>query len=233
MPSDPATTIAIIPARGGSKRLPRKNVVDFFGKPIIAYTIEAALESGCFRRVVVSADDDEISDVARRFGAEVDRRPALLAGDDIGCVDVCLELLDREAAAGHADEVLCCLYATAPMRGAADIRAVLDLLQPGRCDFAMAVTELALPPWQALKLAADGRADRMFPDLFDKREQEIGPLMVDNGSTYAMRIAALRRHRAFVGPGVRCYEMPRGRSVDINVQEDLDLAAYHYGRLSA
>ena len=107
-------TLAVIPARGGSKRLPRKNIVDFFGKPIIAYTIEAALGSGCFSRVLVSTEDSEISDIAIQHGAEVADRPADLAGDSATVVDVCVDILNREAAAGKEYDVLCCLYPAAP-----------------------------------------------------------------------------------------------------------------------
>ena len=230
MPDADQSVLAIIPARGGSKRLPRKNIVDFCGKPIIAYTIEAALECGRFRRVVVSTEDNEIADIARRFGADVDDRPAHLAGDGVGAVEVCLDLLNREEAAGHADRVFCCLYPTAPMRGAADIAAVVDLVEPGRFDFAMAVTAFDLPPHQALKMEPGGQANPLFPDLVKKRDEEIGRVVVDNGSTYAATIAAFREHRTFYGPALRCHEMPRARSVDINVAEDLEFASFLYRR---
>src|ERR1700686_1928854 len=95
------SAVAIIPARGGSKRLPRKNIIDFLGKPIIGYTIDAALQSGCFERVVVSTEDDEIAGVAEACGASVDRRAPALATDSAGVVDVCIDFLNREAAAGR------------------------------------------------------------------------------------------------------------------------------------
>lgn len=218
--------VAFIPARGGSKRLPRKNVIDFNGQPIIAFTIKAAIDSNCFERVVVSTEDDEIAGVARRFGAEVDRRQPALATDGARVTDVCLDFLDREASGGRNWAVMACLYATAPMRNAEDIRATVDLVDPGHCGFAMAVTRYALAPHQALKMGTDKNLSPMWPDLVERRVTELPPLVVDNGSTYAVEVASFRRHRSFYGPGLRGHEMPRERSVDIDTREDYDLALW-------
>jgi len=133
--------IAIIPARGGSKRLPRKNVADFLGKPIIAYTIEAALACHLFDKVAVSTEDREIADVARRFGASVILRPDALATDQSQVKDVCLHVLEQEAHAGRDYDGFGCLYATAPLRNVADISGTAGLIEPGVCEFSMAVTE--------------------------------------------------------------------------------------------
>jgi CMP-N-acetylneuraminic acid synthetase len=151
-----SNAVAIIPARGGSKRLPRKNIVDFLGRPIIAYTIDAARDSGCFERIVVSTEDDEIVAIAERAGAMVDRRAPELATDGVGLVDVCLDFLDREAGVGRNWDVMACLYATAPLRNAKDIRATMALLEPGRCAFSMAVTSYERYPHQALKFCPGG-----------------------------------------------------------------------------
>lgn len=214
--------IAVIPARGGSKRLPRKNVLPFFGHPIIAYTIRAALQSGCFDRVVVSTEDAEIAEVARRYGAETDARPGDLAGDKPTVVDVCIELLDREAAAGRRYAVLCALYATSPLRGADDIHATVTLLDPPRCDFALAVTDYDLPPYRALRREPDGSLVPMWPDLAFAKSQEVPPLFVNNGSTYAVAVPSFLKLRTFTGPGSRGHFMPRGRSTDIDVADDVD-----------
>lgn len=214
-------TIAIIPARGGSKRLPRKNVVDFLGKPIIAWTIEAARAADRFTRIVVSTDDDKIAAVAREFGAEVTDRPTALAGDRSGVVEVCLELLDREEESGRRYDLFCCLYATAPLRTADDIRAVVDLVKPGDCDFAMAVTEYDLPPYRALERGKDGTLTPFWPDLIEVKSQDVPPLVVNNGSTYAATVTAFRQHKTFTGPNVQGHVMPRERSTDIDEAADL------------
>lgn len=131
--------LAIIPARGGSKRLPRKNILPFLGKPILAYTIEAAAEAGIFDAVVVSTEDAEIAELARRYGAEVDLRPQSLAEDQATVADVCVELLARKPLPWGDVQQMCVLYATAPLRNANDIREVMALLEP-RC------ATLGLPP---------------------------------------------------------------------------------------
>ncbi len=215
--------VALIPARGGSKRLPRKNVADFLGRPILAYTAEAALESGLFERVVVSSEDPEILDIASRC-CEVDARPAALATDTARVLDVCLEFLDRQEAEGRSYDVLCCLYATAPMRTARDMAGVVGLLEPGVCGFAMAVAAYPLPPQQALVSDGRGGLRAMWPELLARRSQDVPRMLCDNGSTYAVLVEDFRRGRSFYGPGLRGFEMPFVRSVDIDEPDDLVLA---------
>lgn len=221
--------IAIIPARGGSRRLPRKNVLPFMGKPMIAHTILAAIESDLFDHVVVSTEDSEIADVARDLRAHLSHRRPELAGDHATVVDVCIDVLDEEMRAGRNYDVMSCLYATAPLRGAADIAATVSLVQPGRCDFAMAVTDYSHPPHQALLLRDDGRLEPMWPELV-KSNGPNSPVLVDNGSTYAATASAFLAHRTFYGPGLRGHQMPRSRSVDLNEAEDLELLTFYAGQ---
>lgn len=221
-----ASAVAIIPARGGSKRLPRKNVIEFLGRPIIAYTIEAAIASECFARVVVSTEDEEIAAVAQRFGAAVDHRKPELATDAAGVVAVCADFLDREAHLGRDWQIMACLYATAPLRTAEDISATVALLTPGVCEFAMAVTAYDHQPHQALQFGAGGCLTPMWPELVERRASDVPVLRAGNGSTYAVSVPAFRRHRSFYGPRLRGYEMPRHRSVDIDTRDDLELALY-------
>jgi pseudaminic acid cytidylyltransferase len=216
--------VAIIPARGGSKRLPRKNVADFLGRPIIAFTIDAAVESGCFDRVVVSTEDDQIAAVCGRFDVLVDRRSPRLATDTVTLVEVCLDFLDREQEAGRNWDVLACLYATAPLRNSHDIRGTMALIEPGRCGFAMAVTAYGHYPHQALRFADDSSLRPMWPDLVERRVAELPRLRAGNGSTYVVDVQEFRRHRSFYGPNLRGFDMPTSRSIDIDTQEDLDLA---------
>ena len=216
--------VCIIPARGGSKRLPRKNVADFLGRPILAYSIDAALQSRVFSRVVVSTEDEEIAETARRAGAETHERRRDLAGDTASLVDVCTEFLNEEEEAGRAWEFFGCLLATAPMRNADDVRRAHALLAPGICDFAMAVTTYPLPPLQALRANESGFLRPMFPDLVGLRSQETPALFVDNGSTYLAFVSAFRNERTFYGRRMRGHVMPRERSVDIDEPFDLELA---------
>jgi CMP-N-acetylneuraminic acid synthetase len=224
------SAVAIIPARGGSQRLPRKNIADFLGRPMLAYTVDAAIESACFARVVVSTEDDEIAEVARRTGAVVERRRPELAAHHVGLVDVCLDFLDREEREGRAWQNLACLYATAPMRSAQDIRDTMALLEPGRCGFAMAVTSYDHYPHQALKLEAGAGLIPMWPELVARRGSDLPPLRTGNGSTYAVNVVEFRKHRSFYGPNLRGHDMPRNRSVDIDTRDDLEFAVWLAGR---
>ena len=216
--------VAIIPARGGSKRLPRKNIVDFLGRPIIAFTIDAAVASGSFERIVVSTEDDEIAEVCSRLGAVVDHRSDRLATDTVTLVEVCADFLDREEAAGRNWDVLACLYATAPLRNADDIRGTVALIKPGHCGFAMGVTAYGHYPHQALKFASDASLTPMWPELVERRATELPRLRAGNGSTYAVDVQEFRRHRSFYGPNLKGYDMPASRSIDIDTQDDLELA---------
>ena len=224
--------IAIVPARGGSKRFPRKNIVDFLGKPILGYTLEACLQSAIFDRMVVSTEDPEIAEISKQFGASVVSRPDALAADNIGVVDVCLQVLDSEEADSRSYDVMCCLYPTAPLRTSADIEATVALLAPGVCDFSLAVARYQKPPHQALRLLPTEALEPVWPDLVSKRDEEIGNLVVDNGSTYAVMVTEFRRNQSFYGPRLRGHLMPEARSIDINYPEDLKLAEY-YSRQAA
>lgn len=219
--------LAVIPARGGSKRLPRKNVIDFHGRPILAHTLEAADRAGVFDRVLVSTEDAGIAAVVEALGGEVDPRPAALGGDSATVAEVCRELLDRREAAGECYATLTVLYATAPLRTAADVRATWSLLRPGVCDHAMAVTAFVQPVHQALRLGPDGVLEPLFPDWVTRRKDRIGDFYAGNGSTYCVTVAAFRRTGAFYGPGLRGHVMPPERSVDIDTETDLRLALVH------
>lgn len=217
--------IAFIPARGGSKRLPRKNVMDFQGQPIIAYSIRAAFESGQFSDVVVSTDDREIADVARAHGARVSARSPELATDTARVLDACLDFLRREREDGRDHRVLCCLYATAPLRRPEDIVGTVGLLD-AQCQFAMAVTTFDLPVHQALAQEASGRLAPLLPDLVNLRSQDAPPIVVDNGSTYAVDVRAFEQEQTFYGTSLRGWRMPRDRSIDIDTAEDLERALW-------
>jgi len=224
-------TLGIIPARGGSKRFPRKNIAPFLGRPAIAATIEAARDSGCFERCVVSTEDAEIAAIAAEFGGDVDARPAEFATDEARLSDVCLDLLDREFARGRRYDAICVLYAPAVLRDAGDIRATCDLLEPGVCNFSQAVCRYDHYAHQALKLGAGGRIEPMWPDLADCCAKELPPLVCGNGSTYAALVPAFRASGgSFVGPLMKAHEMPRWKSVDIDYPDDLVLAEFFASR---
>jgi pseudaminic acid cytidylyltransferase len=200
--------LAVIPARGGSKRLPRKNIRAFHGRPIIAYSISAALHA----------------EIARDHGAEVAIRPIALSTDGSTVFEVCVDLLQSERLSGRNYDVLCCLYATSPLRTAHDVAETVGLIEPGVCDFAIAVTKYMHYPHQALRRTDDAFLVPMWPELSERRADRVGELLAGNGSTYCADVSAFMREGSFYGPRMRGYEMPLSRSIDIDTEEDFQMA---------
>jgi N-acylneuraminate cytidylyltransferase len=177
--------ICIIPARGGSKRIPRKNIRNFCGKPIIAWSIAAAQDSGLFDHVIVSTDDDEIAGVAASFGAEVPfRRPAALADDYTGTTAVVAHATDWAASQGWALDAVCCLYATAPFARPTDLQAGLELLQGGDWAYCFAAARFASPIFRAFHQTAGGGIEMIFPEHVNSRSQDLPEALHDAGQFY-------------------------------------------------
>ena len=188
--------------------------------PTISWTINAAIQADCFDEIYVSTDDDEIASVASFDAATPLIRPASLAGDDASVTQVLVDYLGQQTS---MPETVAVLYAMRPMRSAEDILATRNLLEPGKCDFAVAVSRYQFPPHQALKLESDDFASPVWPDLVTKRTSELGDLVVDNGSTYAVHSLAFLEHRTFFGPGTRVHAMPFTRSIDIDEPSDFEM----------
>lgn len=212
------STVALIPARGGSKRLPRKNILEVGGLPMLAWPIRTAQASGLFEHIYVSTEDGEIAEVARAHGAEVIARPAELAGDRASVTQVCLHALEL-----HPDiERLCCLYATAILLRADSILAAHALLDaPPAADFVMGVSEYEHPPVQALKADEQGFLDYMWPEWRGVQSQFQPRLLVSNGSLYWARAAALKAQKTFCGARLKGYLLPLEQVADIDTAEDL------------
>lgn len=226
-------TIAVIPARGGSKRLPRKALLEFNGKPMIAHTIDAALQAQCFDRIVVSSDSSEILEVSSSYGASTLRRSSALADSKTTTAPVLLDALDQEGQEGRSWDVLVCLYATAPLRDAGDIKAVTQLIEPGICDYAMAVCESEQPVHQAMTAQQDGALVPVWPALVNKNPESAPNYLFGNGSTYAVTVSAFRASQTLYGPGLKGHQMPREKSVDLNTEADLALLNFYAGIESA
>jgi len=178
-------SLCIIPARGGSKRIPRKNIRPFCGKPMIAWSIETALQSGCFERVVVSTDDAEIAEVARGYGAQVPfMRAAHLADDFATTGAVMADALQQLQRSGVAAEQVCCLYATAPFVQATDLQQGESLLAASQQDYLFSVTAYGFPIQRALRLQADGSVAMFQPEHFQSRSQDLEEAYHDAGQFY-------------------------------------------------
>lgn len=213
--------VAVIPARGGSKRIPRKNIRSFAGRPMIGWSISAALESGCFDRVIVSTDDDEIAGVARAEGAEVPFvRPTELADDLTSTLPVIAHAVAWQAGHGPAATAVCCLYATAPFVRGADLRRGLEVLESSGADYAVSVTSYAFPVQRALRLSPAGRIEMLEPGHLNTRSQDLEEVWHDAGQFYWGRAAAWAGGVPILGPGSAPVLLPRHRVQDIDTPED-------------
>ncbi|MDU9033840.1 pseudaminic acid cytidylyltransferase [Pseudomonas corrugata] len=225
--------IAIIPARGGSKRIPRKNLKLFDGVPMIVRSIRTALESGVFDEVVVSTDDENIAELARAHGAQVPfMRPAALADDFTGTAAVIAHALGELQ--GEALDFVCCIYATAPLLQARFLRQGLELLR-GNPDksFAFSVTGFGFPVQRALTLDEQGALTPLYPQFRDTRSQDLPEAFQDAGQFYWGRREAWLRGDTLFSPNSLPVILPRYLVQDIDTPEDWARAEYLYTALKA
>lgn len=177
--------IAIIPARGGSKRIPKKNIKGFFGKPIISYSIKAAIDSNLFDRVIVSTDCDEIAQVGSEYGAEVPFiRPKELSGDFLGTHEVVGHAIRWLENAGEVVDYACCIYATAPMIQVSDLIKGYDLLKTGKWKSVIAATKYSYPIYRSFKKLPNGGLKMIFPEHYNSRSQDLSEVYHDAGQFY-------------------------------------------------
>lgn len=224
--------LAVIPARGGSKRIPRKNIRPFCGKPMIAWSIEAALISGCFDRVIVSTDDPEIADVARQFGAEAPFvRPAELADDHTPTIPVISHAVNWVQSQSERPETVCCIYATAPMLQAEDLRQGLVLLEAQQCDYVFPVTIYPFPIQRAVRITTAGRVQMFYPENFGTRSQDLEPAYHDAGQFYWGRANAWLSSRPIFSPLALPLILPGHRVQDIDTADDWQRAEWMFSYL--
>lgn len=212
--------IAIIPARGGSKRIPRKNIRNFAGVPMISYAIIAARSSGLFDHVVVSTDDDEIAQIAQGYGAEVPfRRPRNLADDHTPTVPVIAHAIEECEKLGWKIEHACCIYPAVPFIAVEDLREARQLLVATGADYSFPVAEFPSAIQRGLRRGESGRMSSFFPEFELIRTQDIEPAYFDAGQFYwGTRQAWLNNPRVHnSGVGI---VMPAFRVVDIDTAED-------------
>ncbi len=177
--------VAIIPARGGSKRIPRKNILSFCGKPIIAYSIETALLSGLFDKVIVSTDDEEIAEISIEYGAEVPfMRSSELSDDFVGTHEVIGNAVKLLVNMGFNVEYACCIYATAPLISQDDLRKGFQLLKEGSWETVFAATEFSYPIFRSFQYNENGGLEMFFPEHYPTRSQDLPTAMHDAGQFY-------------------------------------------------
>jgi N-acylneuraminate cytidylyltransferase len=217
--------LAVIPARGGSKRIPRKNLKFFCGKPIIAWSIMAAKESGLFERIIVSTDDHQIAEVARAWGAETPfLRPHELANDFATTTEVIAHAALWAIDQGLTLESVCCIYATAPFVQVGDIKRGFEALDSGDWDYAFTVTDFSAPIFRSFKQTKQGGLEMFFPEHFGTRSQDLPVALHDAGQFYWGRPEAWIHGKRIFGNRSMPIVIPRWRVQDIDTQEDWDRA---------
>lgn len=218
--------LCIIPAKGGSTRLPKKNVMKLCGKPLIAYTIEAALQSGLFGDVFVSTEDDEVVEIAKDYGATIPyKRPEELAKDPAGVVDVCLHMIDYFEAQGIYYTILCVLLPTTPLRTYEDIKNAYKKFKEKRAKFLMGITNYMYSPFHALARNENENFKPYWGNRYLKmKAQELPEVLVDNGAIYLTDIDAFKKERTFYGTDLVGHYMPLKRSIDIDTRFHFKIA---------
>lgn len=222
------SSVAIITARGGSKRIPRKNIREFCGKPIIAYSIEAALGSGIFDEVMVSTDDVEIADIAKAFGAKVPFfRSEKTSNDFATTADVISEVLDKYEKMGKSFDYACCVYPTAPFITAEKLKLAMEKLQSEGGDSAMPVVKFSFPPQRCLVIN-DGSLEYKWPENMNKRSQDLEPFYHDCGQYYVFKVSSFRKSGQIIGGKVIPIVTPDTEVQDIDEMSDWQIAELKY-----
>lgn len=213
--------IAIIPARGGSKRIPRKNVRTFVDKPVLAWSILAAKLTGLFDHIIVSTDDPEIAEVSRKWGAEVPFvRVAELSGDFVGTSEVVADAVSWAIRQGWPVTEICCIYATAPFIQAAEIKSGLTVLTSGPWSYVFSACRFKSTVWRGLRASADGSLDMLFPDLFESRSQDLPDVLFDAAQFYwGTREAWITGKRIFASHSTTMV-LPNWRVQDLDSEDD-------------
>jgi pseudaminic acid cytidylyltransferase len=213
--------IAVIPARGGSKRIPRKNIKSFCGKPMIYWSIAAARTSGLFDSIIVSTDDAEISEVARKFGAEVPFiRPDELSNDYAGTTEVIAHATKWAIDQGYEIAAVCCIYATAPFIMVSDLKLGWETLKAGNWAYTFTVTDFPAPIFRSFKQAEDGGLEMFFPEYFSSRSQDLPTALHDAGQFYWGRPSAWLEEKRIFDRYSKPIFIPRWRVQDIDTPED-------------
>ena len=219
------SNVAIIPARGGSKRIPRKNIRDFLGKPIIAYSIETALESGLFEEVMVSTDDEEIAEIAKKCGAIVPfMRSEENADDYASTVDVLVEVLQTFQQQGKDFENGCCIYPTAPLLKPSSLKSGYEKLINESVSTVFPVVEFPYPIQRSLKLIGNDKVEMNWPEHIGSRSQDLPKAYHDTGQFYWFNVEELIKEKKLFGENCAAIVLASNSVQDIDTEEDWKLA---------
>ena len=220
--------LAIITARGGSKRIPRKNIKPFLGKPILAYSIEAALDSGLFDEVMVSTEDEDIAEIAKKYGAKVPfYRSEKTAGDFATTNDVLLEVLEEYKKLGKEFEEACCIYPTAPFVTSSKLKKAMEEFAASDADTLIPVVAFSYPPKRSLVIR-EGRLVFQYPEFMDSRSQDLEAEYHDIGQFYLFRTEAFERNKKLMIGNILPFVVDEMEVQDIDNESDWKIAEIKY-----
>ena len=218
--------VAIITARGGSKRIPKKNIKEFCGKPIIAYSIEAALSSGVFDEVMVSTDSEEIKEIAQKYGASVPfMRSDETSNDFATTADVIEEEIIKYKSMGKNFETFACIYPTAPFVSGDKLAEAAELLNSS--DAVLSVVRYSFPPQRAFVIK-DGNVKYQYPEFERARSQDLEPIYHDCGQFYMCKVDSFLEHHSLILPVTKPYLLPEEEVQDIDTPADWEIAEMKY-----
>ncbi|OFX53634.1 MAG: pseudaminic acid cytidylyltransferase [Bacteroidetes bacterium GWA2_30_7] len=224
--------LAIIPARGGSKRIPRKNIKDFLGKPIIAYSIETAIESGLFEEIMVSTDDHEIAEIAIKCGAKVPFfRSEKTANDFAHIAEVIEEVLETYKSENKQFENFCCIFSTAPFIKKSRLKDGFELMLKNNFDSVFPVLKFSYPIQRALKIENE-KVSMILPENFSKRSQDLMPTYHDSGQFYWMKTKEFYRQKRVFAENSGAIILSDMEVQDIDTIEDWEVAEMKYRLLN-
>lgn len=221
--------LCIIPARGGSKRIPRKNVKEFAGRPIISYVIELARKAGIFEEIMVSTDDDEIADIAVKNGAKVPFRRTLKNSDDFAStIDVLHEVAESYESIGKTFSNICCIYPTSPLVQVKDLLAGYRQLTDTDCDVVFPVVAFSYPIWRGLRILKDDGVEMLWPEHLNSRSQDLEKVYHDAGQWYWIKSECVLRREPLYGSRSKAIILDEMMVQDIDTPEDWQIAEIKY-----
>ena len=225
--------LCVIPARGGSKRIPKKNIKNFCGKPIIAWSIETAKESKCFDKIIVSTDDEQIAYEARRYGAEVPfMRPKELSDDYTATVPVISHAIEWQTKNDRKPKYVCCIYPTAPFIKTIDLQKGLRVLKESKSDYVFSATDYPYPIQRSFRINKDNTLEMFYPEHYNSRSQDLEEAFHDAGQFYWGLTDAWLNDRPVFNKNSTPTIIPRNRVQDIDTPEDWHIAVSMFEALN-
>lgn len=226
--------LAIITARGGSKRIPRKNIKDFLGKPIIAYSIEAAIKSEIFDEVMVSTDDDEIANIAKQYGAKVPFMRSAKTSDDYATTnDVIFEVVNSYQKLGENFDYLCCMYPTAPFVNDTILKEAYNKIKTNKYDLVLPIVPFSFPVQRSFIKNESGAIEYSQPENINKRSQDLPNHFHDVGQFYFVGVESYLQRKSLVGKNMYGIEIEELQAQDIDNETDWKIAEIKYSLINS